>query len=379
MSVWETLGIPADSDSKTIKRAYAKLLKKTRPDEYPTEFQQLHAAYRQALELVERPQSHKKSEVSEFALTATDAESGETQTDKPLAESMRCRSEWRDQEGIQSPAIEESEFTSMREEAEARDQAFDRLVEQTDKLLLDVQASCHRDRWQFLGNSSWLLDNDFNHALGLEVFDRVAALNSIQTDADQKSRCDLPLDVLIFLNELFSWDQKKRRLVNEFGLEKANMIFNVLDMQPTSGGIAESVRGGSIIIPEKAYVGDQFQWVSEVSLARKLGAIVLDLIIFSIVAFVVSQNIIFGGSQGQGNTSFIESYTHDIKTQLSLLIGYPFLSWVMKWSTPGKWLLGYQVFGGKTCQLDKQRGAGLMIAFLLMVIWLSFIVNLFSG
>ena len=49
MSVWETLGIPADSDSKTIKRAYAKLLKKTRPDEYPTEFQQLHAAYRQAL------------------------------------------------------------------------------------------------------------------------------------------------------------------------------------------------------------------------------------------------------------------------------------------------------------------------------------------
>lgn len=377
MNVWKTLGITSDSDIKTIKRAYAKLVKKTRPDEYPAEFQQLHAAYRHALDLVERQQSQKKSEVSEFALTATDAEISETQTDKHLTESICVSSEWRDQEEAQSSEIEETELTSKREIAATRDQEFERLMAETDKLLLDPQASCHRDWWQFLGNSSWLLENEFNHELGLEVFDRVTDLSSIQIDADQDDRCVLPPDVLTFLNEIFSWDQEKRYLVNEFGLEKTNMIFNVLDMQPTSEGIADSVRGGSIIIPEKAFVGDQFQWVTEVSLVRKLGAIALDLVIFAVVAFVVSQNIIFGDSQE--HASFIENYMYDVKTQLSLLIGYPLLSWVMKWSTPGKWLLGYQVFGGKICQLDMQRGIGLMIAFLLLIMWLSFIVHFFSG
>ncbi|MBT2788398.1 MULTISPECIES: RDD family protein [unclassified Halomonas] len=377
MNVWETLGITSDSDIKTIKRAYAKLLKKNRPDEHPAEFQQLHAAYRHALDLVERQQSQKKSEVSEFALTATDAEITETQTDKHLTKSICVSSEWRDQEEAQSPEIEEAVLTSKREIAAARDQEFERLMAGIDKLLLDPHASCHRDRWQFLGNSSWLLENEFNHELGLEVFDRVTELSSIQIDADQDDRCVLPQDVLTFLNEIFSWDQEKRYLVNEFGLEKTNMIFNVLDMQPTSEGIADSVRGGSIIIQEKAFVGDQFQWVTEVSLVRKLAAIALDLVVFAVVAFVVSKNIIFGDSQE--HASFIESYMYDVKTQLSLLIGYPLLSWVMKWSTPGKWLLGYQVFGGKTCQLDMQRGIGLMIAFLLLIMWLSFIVHFFIG
>lgn len=43
------LGLPSDADERTIKRAYARLLKATRPDEDPVGFQHLNEAYQAAL------------------------------------------------------------------------------------------------------------------------------------------------------------------------------------------------------------------------------------------------------------------------------------------------------------------------------------------
>lgn len=48
---FEQLGLPADADARTVKRAYAQRLKRTRPDEDPQGFQQLREAYEAALEL----------------------------------------------------------------------------------------------------------------------------------------------------------------------------------------------------------------------------------------------------------------------------------------------------------------------------------------
>ncbi len=45
----EWLGLEADADERAIKRAYAKRLKQTRPDEDAAGFQQLHEAYQSAL------------------------------------------------------------------------------------------------------------------------------------------------------------------------------------------------------------------------------------------------------------------------------------------------------------------------------------------
>ncbi|MCI8210805.1 hypothetical protein AUC61_14805 [Pseudomonas sp. S25] len=49
MSCWEILGLSEDSDSRSIKRQYAALLKKHRPDEDPAGFQRLREAYEQAI------------------------------------------------------------------------------------------------------------------------------------------------------------------------------------------------------------------------------------------------------------------------------------------------------------------------------------------
>ncbi|MGX4727681.1 J domain-containing protein [Pseudomonas corrugata] len=50
MSCWEVLGLPADADKRSVKRQYASLLKRHRPDEDPEGFQRLREAYEQALE-----------------------------------------------------------------------------------------------------------------------------------------------------------------------------------------------------------------------------------------------------------------------------------------------------------------------------------------
>ena len=49
MNAWEILGIEPTSDKKTIKRAYAKLLKQYHPEENPEEFKQIQEAYQQCL------------------------------------------------------------------------------------------------------------------------------------------------------------------------------------------------------------------------------------------------------------------------------------------------------------------------------------------
>lgn len=49
MNAWKILGIEPTSDKKTIKRAYAKLLKQYHPEENPEKFKQIQAAYQQCL------------------------------------------------------------------------------------------------------------------------------------------------------------------------------------------------------------------------------------------------------------------------------------------------------------------------------------------
>lgn len=58
MNVWTLLGIRATSDEREIKRAYATLLKSTRPEDDPVAFQALRDAYEAALNLARYANAH---------------------------------------------------------------------------------------------------------------------------------------------------------------------------------------------------------------------------------------------------------------------------------------------------------------------------------
>ncbi len=54
MNIWKILGIEPTTDVKEIKKAYARLAAEVHPEEHPKEFQELHAAYQQALQYAKR-------------------------------------------------------------------------------------------------------------------------------------------------------------------------------------------------------------------------------------------------------------------------------------------------------------------------------------
>lgn len=86
ISPWQTLGITATQDARNIKRAYAKQLKTTRPDECPVEFQTLRQAYEQALQLAKQAENE-DSATAEEVTAGTDARAEEQlQANQPVVD-----------------------------------------------------------------------------------------------------------------------------------------------------------------------------------------------------------------------------------------------------------------------------------------------------
>ncbi|MGX1174371.1 J domain-containing protein [Pseudomonas sp. R151218B TE3479] len=72
MSHWQMLGLAPDADERSIKRAYARLLKVHRPDENPDEFQRLRQAYEATLAEVQwRAQADDEGTYASLAVEPT--------------------------------------------------------------------------------------------------------------------------------------------------------------------------------------------------------------------------------------------------------------------------------------------------------------------
>ncbi|NVD99009.1 J domain-containing protein [Massilia sp. BJB1822] len=75
-SPWETLGVPQDSDERSIKRAYAKLLKATRPEDDAEGFQRLRQAYDMALHMAQADFALNDEDISSAAIQPQTAAPG---------------------------------------------------------------------------------------------------------------------------------------------------------------------------------------------------------------------------------------------------------------------------------------------------------------
>ncbi len=65
MNVWYMLGIEANSDADTIRKAYAQKIRQFHPEEHPQEFQRLNEAYRKALAMASLSQSQRAADIDQ--------------------------------------------------------------------------------------------------------------------------------------------------------------------------------------------------------------------------------------------------------------------------------------------------------------------------
>jgi hypothetical protein len=170
MNIWRELGLEQTQDLRAIKRAYAKCLKTTRPDEHPEAFQRLYSAYKAALASA----SNKQEGLLESSADSVDAPILSKEQDK-----------FTQQDGQQREPRLESIAQNLEEQQQLQEywvQEGERLLNEV-KVLLGMAMELHiLENWRFLEKSPLILDINFNGQLGVAVFQVVAEHQRLHLD-----------------------------------------------------------------------------------------------------------------------------------------------------------------------------------------------------
>lgn len=215
--VWQTLGIAPTSDVRAIKRAYAILLKRYRPDEYPQEFQQLNWAYQQALAWqaecsTEDPDSCNDCVVTSDAVVEKDvnaADSIEVLPALPLTD---------EESVLRSSLCEESSFNEQQETAQ-KQALYNQNVERVRQLLQGANAEITRVRsWQFLTESDYIYEYEYNLFVGIAVIRLVhnylhsAPPNTLKSKFVAQPPKRITIEIWKYLNGIFNWQMRGNEL-----------------------------------------------------------------------------------------------------------------------------------------------------------------------
>lgn len=217
MDPWDILGIEVDADKKAIKTAYARLLKKTRPDDDPEGFTRLHDAYQSALKQLAYNTAPSAS-YTDWA--PADKNNSET----PLSDPVNIEEVME----LEAPNKTDDSFT-YTESIETLNNNFTEDIEQTEEVLEPVIDNFQQDwnalfkqvddlinspsddrkllqNWQSIETIPSLSDLEFKSNTSDELFELIALAN---LDAEDESLPPpIPIIVLDYLSELFSWEEK---------------------------------------------------------------------------------------------------------------------------------------------------------------------------
>lgn len=374
MSYWNTLELAPTSDARAIKRAYAKKLKVTQPDENPVAFQRLYTAYQSALDYaryeatnaahsensttpvtpaepaetpvplspLEQPEAYltpvirvlddvevntasnsdntsdnpksnsqqnlhnestsdAKVKLSELAFKhpTTEQNSKQNNTDTPLTTQTNVIN----QENISDQArltitdvspdevleidVPDDDEELTLDEINPYQQEGERLVAQTRELLKTRNEFHLEDRWHFLAQSVFILDDAFNWRLGLAVLqlliDHHAIYHQVKTQ-------QLSGHLLGYLDSLFNWNANRTRLHQHFDPLACDALFNkIVDVNSqhnTTAGLrgAKSVK---LVFENRQPIATYFFPSS----AKRALACLIDLLLVWLMAATLDKGI----------------------------------------------------------------------------------------
>lgn len=331
MAAWEILEIEPTGDTKAIKRAYAKKLKVTRPDENPKGFQDLHDAYKRALQQAEwiaRRQAEETFDEDEYDEEEDDwddAPLAETEDQlhihrpeaanylpelfddedppqknnppeihTPIVVAELLDSEDSNQKNpVDSPLASEIE---SREEIEIPDQPTEpiinpyqlegeRLIETAKLLLATDGEQAHAESWSFILESPFILDDQFNWRLGLEILLLIREQNISHSD---NISINVGANAMTYLDSIFNWNANRPQVFRALGNEYASLLDMIRDSsQPDNW--KDKIRGG-----KKITLANQIANIQEhIVLAgpfKRFFAYLLDWLLLVFVIFIMAQD-----------------------------------------------------------------------------------------
>lgn len=406
MSYWKILGIDETSDLRSVKRAYAAKLKKTKPDEDPEGFKALHAAYKWACRYA------KANSAASVAPTASVSAGESKQAGEPFVDQGDAA--WRDSGTAAESPVEphqsrvdargevisaeepegvrkmETPVVTLREEVaygegESRqgndtvqgqheltetalpeadeEYAFlqgqwDELTRIVDHVTASSKAMNDLSSWQFLDDREALFDIRFKSELSSYIFARIA--DSVQ-GASATSRLDS--EVLNYLNSLFFWSERRDMLEDEFG-------FDVVDAVLLSEAGERLIKWTS----PKAHSGELYYG----NYFARIFATVADLLLLYFA-------VIFMNKFAEAITGNHYGYSGGVTTVLITLCSYLCLSPLLE-STPLQGTLGKVLFGIKVVSRKGRRLTiphaifrsvlfGISTAAFKITVWINFFTN----
>lgn len=285
MNPWQILEIPRSSDAREIKRAYAKKLKLTKPDEKPAEFQVLHEAYKTALDIASRRKFQEEQRASEPAensnsnLNIPEAnlesdfafEKNHEHDDEQMNSATKSHAQNNanlsgttvtstasDEQIIVAASVEQhvasaddaGRLSEEQKEAEGelRRQEYQRLVAEVETMLEARTVPSDEAEWHFLTSTPYLLEEEFNWFLGRQIFKLFAdyCQTRIRARGSYYNR-EIPINVVQYCDQLFSWRNNAYYLQQEFGESLCRPLFDQLDTEHHHDNTVQGVRGGKLI------------------------------------------------------------------------------------------------------------------------------------
>ncbi|WP_406827926.1 RDD family protein [Microbulbifer sp. ARAS458-1] len=390
MNPWAHLGIEPCDDPRAVKRAYAAKLKLNRPDEKPEEFQQLLSAYKMALKLAQA-QARRSAPVAEELTEVLIEEPAGAATESvvepareavpPLIESSPQVSPV-EQSAPLEPEEAGVEIGSEAEEDAARQlriEEYRRVLVLVEQVLEDPLRIHREERWHFLAESRYMLEEEYNWNLGLAVFERFARFNQDAAKHGGKHNTHITGNVLAYCDQLFGWSGNAPAYYQQFDEALADTLFDAMQPIDTERDPTTAIRGGSKLVREKPKVAEEQlgQYFFGSLLGRSV-AVLLDMMLVHLMMGVMATAIIMKVS---GRAESDATVLGIVVTGGLYLVG----SWLCECSrwqtTPGKWVMGYKVTNKNFQRLGYGRGLWRTLSFTLTLVTykIGWFINCFLG
>lgn len=211
MDIWEVLAIERTNNVKEIKQAYAKKLKFTRPDEHPEKFQELHLAYKTAID-----QSKCEWQGAEII---NEIQDNSFLSDDRAQESGTEEKYFHEDENLAISSVS-LQKTDPHESEDKYQIEISRFVESA-QILLNTETKFNEiESWQFLMDSPYVLDTDFNWRLSMAILQLLGEHNKNNYAHQIKS------ELISYLNDIFNWDANSDYINSLLGSDVITDLLN---------------------------------------------------------------------------------------------------------------------------------------------------------